>query len=71
MTNDWSTPPQLYAQLDAEFHFDYDPCPLRSLDMTSLLLGEWPGRRIFINPPYSTIEPWFNKAWLELGGGAC
>ena len=23
----WLTPPDLYAQLDAEFHFDFDPCP--------------------------------------------
>ena len=23
----WLTPPELYAQLDAEFHFDFDPCP--------------------------------------------
>lgn len=23
----WITPPELYADLDAEFHFDFDPCP--------------------------------------------
>lgn len=23
----WLTPPDLYAKLDAEFHFDFDPCP--------------------------------------------
>ena len=25
---DWPTPRDLYAKLDAEFHFDFDPCPL-------------------------------------------
>lgn len=23
----WTTPPELYAELDHEFHFDFDPCP--------------------------------------------
>ena len=23
----WLTPPELYAALDAEFNFDFDPCP--------------------------------------------
>ena len=23
----WLTPPDVYAELDAEFHFDFDPCP--------------------------------------------
>jgi hypothetical protein len=23
---DWATPPELFAALDAEFHFDLDPC---------------------------------------------
>src|SRR5574341_1877164 len=23
----WLTPPDLYARLDAEHHFDFDPCP--------------------------------------------
>ena len=25
----WLTPPALWRKLDAEFHFDYDPCPSR------------------------------------------
>lgn len=23
----WLTPPDLYKQLDEEFHFNFDPCP--------------------------------------------
>lgn len=26
----WATPKAVYDALDSEFHFDYDPCPLRS-----------------------------------------
>ena len=24
----WETPPQLFADLNSEFDFDFDPCPL-------------------------------------------
>ena len=51
----WETPKSLYEELDKEFSFDFDPCPL--------LVGEIPeskdGLKInwgwsnFINPPYS------------------
>ena len=27
MSKYWITPPDLYERLDAEFHFDFDPCP--------------------------------------------
>jgi hypothetical protein len=27
-TDRWATPRDLYASLEAEFHFDFDPCPL-------------------------------------------
>ena len=29
-TDDWSTPRDVYRTLDAEFGFDYDPCPLHA-----------------------------------------
>jgi DNA N-6-adenine-methyltransferase (Dam) len=61
---DWSTPPQLFADLDAEFHFDYDPCPLKAADDGLLpLFSEWAGRRIFINCPYGpAIAKWLQRA---------
>lgn len=47
------TPKGLYAQLDAEFHFDMDPCPLGGeIDGRSPLFCEWHNRRVFCNPPY-------------------
>ena len=27
-SEEWATPAGVYAALDAEFHFDFDPCPL-------------------------------------------
>jgi site-specific DNA-methyltransferase (adenine-specific) len=48
--NDWQTPPEFYEQLDKEFNFDFDPCPLHA-DFDGLTI-EW-GQRNFINPPYS------------------
>ncbi len=48
-SDNWATPKWLYDQLDAEFHFDHDPCPLNG---TGGLEGEW-GASNFVNPPYS------------------
>ena len=28
LTPNWATPKWLYEELDKEFHFDFDPCPL-------------------------------------------
>ena len=53
--NNWATPRALYDELDAEFNFDFDPCPLNEdeiLPENDGLLIEW-GERNFINPPYS------------------
>ena len=50
---DWPTPAKLYQELDAEFHFDFDPCPLHSQeDGLAPLFCSWHGKRVFCNPPY-------------------
>lgn len=51
--NDWETPDWLYKKLDDEFHFDFDPCPLKA--RFDGLAIEW-GNRNYINPPYSRTE---------------
>jgi len=54
-SDNWATPKSLYEMLDAEFNFDFDPCPLNSSEITPEtdgLLIDWGGRN-FINPPYS------------------
>lgn len=66
-SNHWSTPDDLYKSLDKEFNFTFDPCPLQSDDLTSLLV-DWSGR-VFVNPPYSNIKNFMDKALLELKKG--
>jgi site-specific DNA-methyltransferase (adenine-specific) len=49
-SDNWATPESLYNELDKEFNFDFDPCPLYS-SFDGLAI-EW-GKSNFINPPYS------------------
>jgi len=54
-SDNWKTPQDLYDELNDEFHFDFDPCPINHGEITpdnDGLLIEW-GERNFINPPYS------------------
>lgn len=67
-SDDWATPPAFYAQLDQEFAFTFDPCPLHSeVDALSL---SWNGS-VFINPPYSNIRAFLEKGLAELEIGHC
>lgn len=51
----WLTPPQLYAQLNAEFGpFDFDPCPYPVPEGFDGLTCEW-GQRNYVNPPFGSI----------------
>ncbi len=50
----WLTPPDLYAELDAEFHFDFDPCPHPLPSGFDGLTCEW-GHRNYVNPPFGSI----------------
>ncbi len=51
----WATPKALYAELDKEFGFDFDPCPLGEMeaDGSAPLFTSWSGKRVFCNPPYN------------------
>lgn len=66
-SDDWFTPKWLYDQLKEEFQIDYDPCPYMNEEKLGLL-SDW-GKRVFVNPPYSNIDNWLNKAMLELDKG--
>jgi len=46
----WATPKKLYDELNAEFNFDFDPCPLHA-DFDGLTI-EW-GNSNFVNCPYN------------------
>ncbi len=69
----WLTPPDLYAALDAEFHFDFDPCPYPLPPGFDGLTCEW-GRSSYVNPPFGSIihlgkkkgpTAWVRKAIIE------
>ena len=54
-SDNWETPKDVYDKLNAEFNFDFDPCPINHGEITpdkDGLLIEW-GKSNFVNPPYS------------------
>lgn len=69
----WLTPPKLYAELDAEFNFDFDPCPYPLPEGFDGLTCEW-GQSNYVNPPFGSImhegkkkgpTAWVRKAIVE------
>lgn len=65
----WATPPDLMASLDAEFHFDYDPCPHPRPDGYNGLTAEW-GQSNWVNPPFiGGTAAWVTKAIEEHAKG--
>lgn len=62
---DWRTPKAVYQVLDAEFRFDFDPCPSDpqwdGLDPSL----KW-GRSNYVNPPYGRELPkWVARGYEE------
>ena len=47
----WLTPPALWRKLDAEFHFDHDPCPYPLPKGSNSLVRDW-GQSNYVNPPF-------------------
>ncbi len=63
LRGDWKTPRALHQALDAEFHFDHDPCPVNP--KINGLESEW-GNANFVNPPYGKeIAKWIQKGYQE------
>jgi hypothetical protein len=69
----WLTPPALYERLNAEFLFDFDPCPHPLPDGFDGLTCEW-GQSNYVNPPFGSIlhqsrkkgpTAWVRKAIAE------
>lgn len=69
-STNWSTPQDLFDELDAEFFFDLDPCasdenhkcPRYYTEDEDGLSMSWTGR-IFMNPPYGTgMSAWIQRA---------
>ena len=74
---DWATPDEVFADLDAEIHFDLDPCAepetakcQRFYSGIEGLLSPWKGR-VFVNPPYGRkIGAWVQRCALASENGA-
>ena len=73
-TDEWATPAATYAALDAEFHFDLDPCSTHENAKCERhytkeddgLTKDWSGHRVFCNPPYGReISKWVKKCSEE------
>lgn len=74
----WLTPPELKADLEAEFGpFDFDPCPYPKPENFDGLTCEW-GQRNYVNPPFGSImhngrkkgpTAWMRKAIEEQAKG--
>lgn len=63
------TPKKIYDELDKEFHFDHDPCPINPEGLRERDgFGDW-GKSNFVNPPYSDKLPWIKKALEEVEKG--
>jgi len=65
-TDNWQTPRGLFRDLNEEFNFNFDPCPLNSI--FDGLQVKW-DKRCFINPPYSRIKDFLIKAHYEIQQG--
>lgn len=71
----WMTPPEIFDPLMAEFNFDLDAAAeyetsrcLRFL--FDALQVDWPGERIWLNPPYGRkLDPFVRKACSEAAKG--
>lgn len=60
----WLTPPDVMAALDAEFNFDFDPCPYPRPDGFDGLTEPW-GNWNHVNPPFNGPTAWVRKAIAE------
>ena len=73
-TDEWATPAGTFSELDAEFHFNLDPCataenhkcPRYFTKEDNGLAQDWGGYNVFCNPPYGrAIKEWGRKCSEE------
>ena len=78
MADNWRTPPEIFAKLNAEFSFDLDAaadssnalCPRWIDEKANALAMNWPGHSVFLNPPYgSKIAPFVREACAQAAKG--
>lgn len=73
-TDQWATPQDFFDKLNAEFHFNLDPCADDTNHKCKQyfnakqngLSKDWTGCRVFCNPPYGRdIGRWVQKCATE------
>ena len=78
-SNEWSTPQNLFDELNDEFNFTLDPCATDENAKCSKyftiedngLSKDWSNDVVFMNPPYGReIKQWIKKAYEESLNGA-
>jgi len=77
-TDERETPDELFKPLHKEFNFDIDVCAMSSNTKLprywnighNALKQIWAPMRCFMNPPYSDIPTWLEKAKREAEQGA-
>jgi len=72
----WVTPPEIFDPLHLEFGFDLDAAAdsettrLPRYLWDALVLDDWPGERIWLNPPYGRkLESFVRRAAAEAAKG--
>lgn len=77
--DDWETPPDLFARLDAEFGFTLDAaatpknakCARYFTRDDDALRQDWGREVVWLNPPYGReIARWVRRAWVAARYGA-
>lgn len=78
VTNEWTTPDEFFAPLDAEFRFDLDPCATSENAKCARFFTQeidgltqpWNATAVFMNPPYGRdLGAWVRKAHREVQAG--
>lgn len=59
-TDSWSTPNAIYSFFMEESFFD--PCPLDDNGCLGLFANWFDKKKIFVNPPYSNIDPFIDMS---------
>lgn len=80
LSDEWSTPPEVFGPLNEEFGFTLDASAKHWNAKTTRFFGPdesgggltlpWDSGIVWLNPPYSDIASWLKKAIVEADKGA-
>ena len=65
----WKTSPEMMAELQEKYDFDFDPCPYPRPEGFDGLVVDW-GKCNWVNPPFTGgVMKWVRKAIVERDKG--